>query len=134
MPYYYKDSLREASLIRAKNVLSKYEGYELIETRVEEVKNPSDLHKKGTVIERIRNKKDTLCIRVYWKTNQISKMIFGIEYKEADKLNLLCKTFDEHSSETPIYYEIKYLIKKRKWSRLNFEFEGQNIQVLSHQE
>lgn len=128
---YYKDSVRVAFLIRAKNVLSRHSGYELIESKFTKTLEYESFSDKETCIEQIRNKKDSLFIKVFFKSKSEIETIQGIEYKDGDVINLLCERYHLINSEKPVSYFVEYTILKRKWLRLNFQFNGHDIPIVS---
>ncbi|MBN2669658.1 MAG: hypothetical protein JXR60_10565 [Bacteroidales bacterium] len=129
---YYKDSIRVANLIRAKNVISKHSGYELISTKMKMLdKNPfKDI--EGTYIESVKNKKDTLIVKIIYNFRPVNGAILGIEYIEENELNFICQAYCKAQNEEQQYYMLEYTILKRKWTRLSFKFENQDIAVLKN--
>ncbi len=124
-PYYYKDSVREAFLLRAKKVISKYSGLKLIDAQL--IKEEANLNCKKPVIVNIRNVRDSLFVVVKFSSKNSSKMLYGIESPKENTINFLSKTYSIISENTPRCYWVRYCVLKRKSSRLTFFFEGEPI-------
>jgi hypothetical protein len=123
-PQYYKDSLREAFLLRAKNVIAKQEGYELIKSEINLISEDKISNKTKPYIHKIRNIKDTLFIEVRFYAKANSKMLCGIDLIQENCLNLLCENYQALNDNFSHPYSASYTIIKRKFSRLQFQFQG----------
>jgi len=133
-PCYYKDSIRCATIVRVKSVICKQEGYELIHSKVEKkFENPYP-NIQPPYISNIRNKKDSLIVEMVWEIDCKADGLTGIELIDSEKLNFLFKKYHTTIKDTSCFYTAEYVILKRKWSRLQFAFEGKNISVIAQSE
>ncbi len=124
-PYYYKDSLREAFLLRAKKVISKYAGFTLIDVSLIKEDSVSTYQKPSIV--NVRNVKDSLFVVIKFVSKNDSRMLYGIEIPNENTINFLSKTYSVIKNDSPHCYWVRYCVLKRKFSRLAFLFEGEPI-------
>ncbi len=130
-PCYYKDSLRCATIVRVKSVICKQEGYELLSTSiVKNFQNPFP-NIEPPYISNVRNKKDSLIVKLVWEIDCKAEGLAGIELVDGTKINFLYKKYRTTVKDSSCYYTAEFVILKRKWTRLQFAFEGQNLNVLN---
>ena len=126
---YCKDSVREAFLLRAKGVLAKYAGYELIKSNINQlsVGNDTSINKIAPYIYKIRNVKDTLFVEIRFYSESVSDMLTGIDIVSENSLNFLCENYNTINEKLACLYSVKYTILKRKSSRLKLSFRGKPL-------
>ncbi len=123
-PSYYNDSLQKAFFLRIRNVVAKQGGYKLLDTEVVLISSGVGIKKEAPYIEDIRNIRDTLFIEVRFYMESKSKIICGIDLDEENSLDLRYENYHLINDDLLCFYSAKYVVLKRKFSRLHFKING----------